>query len=253
MNSLLLILILITFLAGMYYYVTVNSSKITEGLVSVSHPRCPDILVQKDNKYFLYNSKVTKVPGVNPVQFDNLEDYVEFLDWQRGQGIRCPVLYLQHTYDAQGKSVYKVRPSPTDLHGGLPPTLSNKPTSQGNATAINTKTIQQTQPGKQGQTIQESSSAKNGNVEIKYLKGPNPTMLIDATRNDSPYNTNSVPAFDQTSFYQGTTTPLDQMDQEQENMLYSPNPMDDNWGGQKYTQSLVDSGYYAGNEVSIRV
>jgi hypothetical protein len=29
--------------------------------------------------------------------------------------------------------------------------------------------------------------------------------------------------------------------------------MDDNWGGQKYTQALIDAGYYKGNEVSIRV
>jgi hypothetical protein len=81
----------------------------------------------------------------------------------------------------------------------------------------------------------------------------NPTLLVDATRNDPPYNKNSYPAFDQTDFYQGTTTPLDQMNAEQENLLFSPDPMDPNWGGQEYTQHLVDRGYYAGNEVKIRV
>ena len=36
-----------------------------------------------------------------------------------------------------------------------------------------------------------------------------------------------------------------------ENMLFSPSPnaMDDNWGGIQYTQHLIDSGYYADNEV----
>jgi hypothetical protein len=29
--------------------------------------------------------------------------------------------------------------------------------------------------------------------------------------------------------------------------------MDDNWGGIEYTQSLVDKGVYAGNEVELRV
>lgn len=231
MNTMLIILLIVTFLAGMYYYAKVNTTKfpITEGLTNIENPRCPDILVQKDSKYFLYNSKVAKVPGVNPVEFDNLEDYVEFMDWQRSQGIRCPVLYLQSTYDAQGNSVYKVRPSPTDLQGGLPPALANQPMAPSQTTNI------------------------DSNVIIKNMTGPNPTLLIDATRNDNPYNTNSVPAFDQTDFYQGTTTPLEQMNQEQENMLYSPDPMDDNWGGQAYTQKLVDSGYYVGNEVSIRV
>jgi hypothetical protein len=76
---------------------------------------------------------------------------------------------------------------------------------------------------------------------------------VDATRNDPPYNTNSVPAHDQTSYYVGTTTPLDVMDQQQQNMLYSPNPMDQNWGGADYTQSLVDKGFYAENEVNIAV
>ena len=77
---------------------------------------------------------------------------------------------------------------------------------------------------------------------------------IDSTRSDAPYNQNSYPAYDPTSFYVGTTTPLDtQVSQQSENMLYSPDPMDDNWGGHEYTQSLVDQGVYAGNEVKLRV
>ena len=33
----------------------------------------------------------------------------------------------------------------------------------------------------------------------------------------------------------------------------SDNPMDPNWGGREYTQSLVDAGYYKGNEVPIKI
>jgi hypothetical protein len=80
---------------------------------------------------------------------------------------------------------------------------------------------------------------------------PNPTLLMDAGRNDQPYNQNMVPGYDQSSQYVGATTPLDTMNQQEENLLFSPNPMDDNWAGQEYTQSLVDAGYYKGNEVSI--
>jgi len=210
-----LIFIIITFLAGIYFCMKHKPSKfLVEGFetcsneeVGKANPRCPNILIQADSQFFLYNSKLAKVPGVNPVQFNNLEEYTEFLDWQRSQGIRCPVLYLQKTYDAQGKPVYKVRPSVSELQGGLPPTGIH----------------------------------------------PNPTKLIDATRNDPPYNQNSMPAYDQSSFYVGATTPLDQMDETQQGLLYSPNPMDDNWGGAAFTQALVDKGYYAGNEVSLRV
>ena len=70
-----------------------------------------------------------------------------------------------------------------------------------------------------------------------------------------------MPSYDESEFYVGATTPLDKMNNNQnsvqdENMLYagpSANPMDSNWGGADYTQSLVDKGYYADNEVKIRV
>jgi hypothetical protein len=82
---------------------------------------------------------------------------------------------------------------------------------------------------------------------------PNPTLLVDATRNDPPYNENSYPAHDQTSYYVGTTTPLDGMNIIAENAKVSPNPMDPNWGGAEYTQSLVDKGYYDEDNVSIYI
>ena len=49
------------------------------------------------------------------------------MEWLRGEGIRCPALFLQHTYDTQGKSTYKIRPSPTDPQGGAPPAIPTGP------------------------------------------------------------------------------------------------------------------------------
>ncbi|NBP58294.1 hypothetical protein EBU71_17545 [bacterium] len=89
--------------------------------------RCPNILIQHGSEIFLYNSKVEKVPGVNPIRFKNLEDYTEFMEWLQGRGIRCPVLFLQFSYDTQGKAVYKIRPSPMDLQGGLSPNVPYSP------------------------------------------------------------------------------------------------------------------------------
>lgn len=211
--TLLTFLCIIIFLIGLYFYSKGDDPKYYESMTNQT--RCPNLLIQKDSKFYLYNSKLVKVPGVNPVEFENLEDYTEFLDWQRSQGIRCPVLYLQQTYDAQGNEVYKVRPSVSEPQGGLPPSITM------------------------------------GTPGIPAY--PNQQLLVDATRNDAPYNMNSAPAHDQTSYYVGTTTPLDVMDQQQQNMLYSPNPMDPNWGGADYTQSLVDKGFYADNEVNIAV
>ena len=206
----LFLLILITFLAGIYFCIKYSNPDYREALTNISDVRrCPDLLIQKGSRFYLHNSKVAQVPGVNPIEFENLEDYTEFLDWQHSQGIRCPVLYLQQSYDTQGQEVFKVRPSVSNLQGGLPPSA--------------------------------------------IPHSPNPTQLIDATRNDAPYNVNSYPGFDTTSYYVGATTPLDKMNEERQSLPISPDPMDPNWGGAGYTQSLVDQGYYKDNEVSIAI
>jgi hypothetical protein len=226
------LLAILVFLIGLYFYARCSDPKYAEGYTNQnSKPRCPNLLIQKDSKFYLYNSKLAQVPGVNPIEFDNLEDYTEFLDWQRSQGIRCPVLYLQSTYDAQGNKVYKARPSVSEPQFGLPPSA-----------AAPTGIASQVPP------IMESSLGYPDSLAY-----PNPTQLVDATRNDPPYNKGSYPAYDETSYYVGTTTPLDMMDVAQENSKVSPNPMDPNWGGSAYTQKLVDQGYYKGNEVSIAI
>jgi hypothetical protein len=211
-STLKFLLIFIIFLGGLYFYIYyTNNRKNIEGLTTMNGElRCPNLLIQKGSKYYLYNSNIAEVPGVNPIEFNNLEEYTEFLEWQRGAGIRCPVLYVQNTYDAQGNRVYKVRPSVTELEGGLPPTTPVP-------------------------------------LPLKF------TPLVDASRGDGAYNKGSYPAFDQSSYYVGSITPLDQIKNSNYNMLYSDNAMDPNWGGPEYTQALTDAGYYKDNEVNIYV
>jgi hypothetical protein len=230
--TLLTFLFIVVFLIGLYFYAKSADPKYSEGLTNNnSGPRCPNLLIQKGSRFYLYNSKLAQVPGVNPIEFDNLEDYTEFLDWQRSQNIRCPVLYLQESYDTQGNKVYKSRPSVSEPQAGLPP-----------STASPIGIASQFQP------INEMPLEQVGDEAY-----PNPTLLVDATRNDPPYNYNSYPAHDQTDYYIGTTTPLDEMNHKQESAKVSPDPMDPNWGGPEYTQSLVDSGYYSANEVKIAI
>jgi hypothetical protein len=218
------LLLILVFLIGLYFYAKSADPNYIEGFTG--QPRCPNMLIQKGSKFYLYNSKLAQVPGVNPIEFDNLEDYTEFLDWQRSQGIRCPVLYLQETYDAQGNRVYKVRPSISEPQAGLPPSIASS----------------------SGKMIMETSLGTPDSLAY-----PNPIPLVDATRNDPPYNQGSYPAYDQTDYYIGTTTPLDMMDVKQEQAPVSPNPMDPNWGGSEYTQELVEKGYYKENEVQISI
>jgi hypothetical protein len=238
MTTIIFLLILV-FLIGMYFYAKNGDSGSDEGFTNnlSTGPRCPNLLIQKGSRFYLYNSKLAQVPGVNPVEFDNLEDYTEFLDWQRSQNIRCPVLYLQETYDAQGNRVYKSRPSVSEPQAGLPPSAGIPPSA-----AAPIGIASQVTP------MMETSLEPVG--EDAY---PNPTLLVDATRNDPPYNQGSYPAHDQTSYYIGTTTPLDEMNMQQESAKISPDPMDPNWGGSEYTQELVDKGYYKENEVNIYI
>ena len=94
-----LIIIAIIFILGLLFCCNYKHSDIKEGFESSSE--CPNLLVQKGKELHLIYSNKARIPGVNPIKFKNLEDYVEFLNWQRAKGIRCPVLYFQETYDAQ--------------------------------------------------------------------------------------------------------------------------------------------------------
>ena len=188
--------------------------------------KCPNILIQKGKEFYLYNSRIAKIPGVNPLRFNSLEEYTEFVEWQRSQGIRCPVLYLQRSYDTQGNETYAMRPSPTDPQGGLQPVLTFGP-AEG--------------PAEQNKSIPPELS-----LGAQTL--PPETKLFDATRNDPPYNYDSYPGFDQLNQYIGLNTPLDKMYNENPGGI-SPNPMDSNWGGYQFTQKLVDGGYYRDREV----
>ena len=192
-------IIFFIFLAGLYFYLYYsNNPKMLESLTTMNGElRCPNVLIQKDAKYYLYNSNIAEVPGVNPIMFNNLEEYTEFLEWQRGAGIRCPVLYLQNTYDAQGNRVYKARPSVSEMQGGLPPMVPVPPPLRMQA-------------------------------------------LEDTTYGQLPTDTNAL--------YTGEMSPADAVKMSNEHMLFSDNPMDPNWGGKEYTQSLIDTGFYRGNE-----
>ena len=180
-----------------------NGNGETRNFDSVNTDRCPNILIQHGNEIFLYNSKVEKIPGVNPIRFKNLEDYSEFMDWLQGRGIRCPVLFLQFSYDSQGNAVYKMRPSPTDLQGGLSP---NVPYSPAPAALV---------------------------------------QLMDASRDNPPFNNQMYDGYDPLNFNIGDYTSQDAAFRAKElTMTYSDNPMDSNWGGIRYSESVVDSGAY---------
>ena len=164
--------ILCTFLFGLYFIY--KSAQPYNGLEPFTGADCPDVLIQRGNEIHLENTRRAKIPGVNPIVFKSLEEYTQFLKWQRANQIRCPILELQRSYNAQNEEVYSIRPSIQDPQGGLP----NEPTYD--------------------------VGLKN-DVEAPFQK------LLDAGRDDPPYNKNSYPGFDQKNQYIGLNVPLDKM------------------------------------------
>ena len=95
--------ILLFFFLCLYIYATKSVENI-EGF----KPRCPTILIKHGNEILLKNTNLANIPGVNPVVFHNLQEYTEFVHWQRSQGIKCPLLQLEQGYNTQNEPTYKV-------------------------------------------------------------------------------------------------------------------------------------------------
>ena len=200
-TKLILVFSLIVFLAGLYYYCTK-----VENMETMSKD-CPDLLIRKGNTLLLYNTKSKE----DPLPFYNLDEYINYLEIQRRAGKKCPVLFLQYESTAQGKDIYRMRPSPFDLQGGTPPNID--PTVFGGLSSID----------------------------------GNPIQVLDATR-DGEYNQGMYAGFDPYGLHVGQRTELDVVHESTEKT--GENPMDFNWGGVQVTENAVRSGKYADRYVS---
>jgi len=126
-NDKLNLLIITSFMVlGLYYYI--HSYKYYEPLVNNNNiltEQCPNMLIEKDGKYHLFNSKKKIASGVNPITFNNLEDYIKFVEWQNNKNISCPILYLQYSTDTQNNELIQVKSSIFENEGGLPQLLKD--------------------------------------------------------------------------------------------------------------------------------
>ena len=163
----------------------------------LNQPRCPNLLVQKGTTLYLHNTNLATIPGVNPIRFDNLEEYIEFVEWLRGQGVKCPILFLQHSINAQGESVYNIRPSPTDLNGGLCP--SGAPISSIDASNPDSENHDDGMGPGGGAFRLHSINAKASAASSRYDTVISPqqiseiTKLIDQAGDNDPYAVSKYP------------------------------------------------------------
>ncbi len=118
------LLIVFLFLFGIYFMINNPKEPFVTG-------QCPTTMIKDGSKILLYNPEYAHVPGVNPLEMKDLEDYKEYIEWQRANKLNCPVLHLEKVFDAQGAPMYEIRPSfDTELNvGGMNhslPVVKNK-------------------------------------------------------------------------------------------------------------------------------
>jgi len=227
MKMVFILFLIIVFFSGIYAILNYNYPSKVENMenqngnnnVDNSGNECPNLLIQKGKVLMLYNTNKPVIDGKNPIPFFNLDEYIHYLEIQREKGINCPVLYLQQENNTQGEDVYRMRPNPFELQGGLP-----------TMTTIN------------NQNIQNIQNTETDNMKVYEYK--------DASRDNPPYNNNQYNSFDPYGQDVGLYTEVDKIHDSTEMNKISDNPMDSNWAGITYTQQMVDSGKYIDNNVS---
>ena len=98
------ILILVLVFLLLYLYVMENSNEF-----------CYDLIEKKNNRYHVYNSKRELIPGLNPLIFDNLEDYKKYMEWKQDNGSDCPAIYFDRKYTTQNKLGYQLAKNPVSV------------------------------------------------------------------------------------------------------------------------------------------
>jgi len=120
--------------------------------------KCPTTMIKDGNKILLYNPNYAKIPGVNPIQMNSLEDYEEYVEWQRANKLSCPILHLEKVFDTQGSEMYQISPD-------------------------------------SGFNNDNSSGGLNHSLPV-VRQTPDLGKVIDASLDNSPYNSNQFPGYD---------------------------------------------------------
>lgn len=121
-----LIVIVFLFLIGLYFCSNYKSGDLLENYQNFDVSNCPDLLIKKGSQLHLLNSKKAKIPGVNPIKFNNLEEYAEYVKWSKKVGIKCPILYYEQTYNTQNERGFRMLDDPLNPSAGLPSNIQRQ-------------------------------------------------------------------------------------------------------------------------------
>lgn len=232
-----------------------NTPAPSTSVTTTQTSKCPNMLIKIGNEYYLYVSGEEEKEGVNPLVFQNLDEYKKHLDSEKEKGNFCPVLYVQVENDAQGQDVYRIRESPdvAEQQAGLPSQVTVSPLAPTPPPVTEQPITPPPPPVTEQPPTQAPASAA---PQQTPATSPSPLTNMqflqyeDATRDNPPYNEGNYNGFDPYGLYIGRLTEVDKIALQGEQEEVSDNPMDPNWGGILFTQQAVDSGKYAGNEIT---
>ena len=106
------LLIIFLFLWGIYFLVQRPVRQVESfmnGNCQTTLGKCPTTLIKDGQHYYMYDPSMAKVPGVNPIPFKDLNEYKEYIEWQRRNQLQCPILHLERVCNAQGSQIYEIR------------------------------------------------------------------------------------------------------------------------------------------------
>ena len=221
---------------------------------------CPTLLIKRGNKIMLFNKNIPEAQGENPIFFNNLSEYKEYIKLQRDlYNQNCPILFLQEEENAQGDNVYRLRKTEGTTTNIDPLMLS----SVNDYFKNNTQTMPKFTPP-QGPNAFNKPPPNNSIHLANYgvvMNEPNVNNMtsaqqpmvpyVDANRSNAPFNQGFY-GFDPHNQYVGKRTVLDDIHdstQTQNPTGLSDNPMDTNWGGATFTEEQINLGKYSDYEV----
>lgn len=235
MLSIIVVIILVILFVYLY-------TRFSEGLIGSE--KCPDMLIQKGNKYLLYNTYIPE-SSTNPLVFDNLSQYVEHINEENKKGNKCPILFVQQVLGTQGETTYKLRNDPAN-----PQAVDYKTSSSSSSSDLYDDSSLT--------TSSQTTSVSDDKLHDKYKTPYTRQLYMDNLASSIVNNlsTKEVTNIDKLELTKSIllkaqptcTRTMDDIIPLEINGL-TADPMKTNWGGPEFSTQLINKGYYSGNEV----
>ena len=241
----LLAILVVAILAGI---VALMSSSLKPTLPTNPND-CPNVLLRKGKRLLLMNTQKPKVEGLNPMYFNNLDDYVAYAKQHNTiSGQTCPLLFLQQDDDEdedededeeempkRAPRPRQAAPRPAPKREPRPAAPRPMPKREPRLAAPMPAPMSTTevppvprslpnpvppQPAGQSVTfpfpptavqpyIPPTLPTKKSSSSLPEFTQRTPAPYVDASRDDAPFNQNLYPGFDPMNLYAGVYTTVD--------------------------------------------